>query len=90
MQSFVASEVKMNRTEIDELAQKFGGRYKLTVLIQKRLRELTRGAQKLVETDSRNLIHIVIEEIKQGKIAIEGYLGGDDEKKPKKEKEEKE
>lgn len=90
MQSFVASEVKMNRTEIDELAQKFGGRYKLTVLIQKRLRELTKGAQKLVETDSRNLIHIVIEEIKQGKIGIEGYLGGDDEKKPKKEKEEKE
>ncbi len=90
MQSFVASEVKMNRTEIDELAQKFGGRYKLTVLIQKRLRELTKGAQKLVETESRNLIHIVIEEIKQGKIGIEGYLGAEEEKKAKKEKEEKE
>jgi len=85
MQSFVASEVKMNRTEIDELANKFGGRFKLTVLIQKRLRELTKGAQKLVDVDTRNLIQIVVEEIKQGKIAIEGYLGSEEEKKGKKE-----
>lgn len=88
MQSFVASEVKMNRTEIDELAEKFGGRYKLTVLIQKRLRELTKGAQKLVDLETRNLISIVIEEIKQGKIAIEGYLGAEEEKKSKKEEKE--
>jgi DNA-directed RNA polymerase subunit omega len=88
MQSFVANEVKMNRTEIDTLADKFGGRYKLTVLIQKRLRELTKGAQKLVDIDSRNLIHVVIEEIKQGKIGIQGYLEADDEKKGKKEKKE--
>lgn len=88
MQSFVSSEVKMNRTEIDTLAEKFGGRYKLTVLIQKRLRELTKGAQKLVDVDSRNLIHIVIEEIKQGKIGIQGYLEEDGEKKSKKEKKE--
>lgn len=85
MQSFVANEVKMNRSEIDALADKFGGRYKLTVLIQKRLRELTKGAQKLVDVESRNLIQIVIEEIKQGKIGIEGYLGVEDEKKAKKE-----
>ena len=77
----------MNRTEIDSLAEKFGGRFKLTVLIQKRMRELTKGAQKLVDVDSRNLIQVVIEEIKQGKIGIEGYLGSDDEKKSKKEKE---
>lgn len=88
MQSFVSSEVKMNRTEIDTLAEKFGGRYKLTVLIQKRLRELTKGAQKLVDLDSRNLIHVVIEEIKQGKIGIQGLIEEDGEKKSKKEKKE--
>lgn len=86
MQSFVGSEVKMNRSEIDALADKFGGRYKLTVLIQKRLRELTKGAQKLVDVESRNLIHVVLEEIRQGKIGIEGYMGPEnDEKKSKKE-----
>ena len=90
MQSFVSNEVKMNRSEIDALSEKFGGRYKLTVLIQKRLRELTKGAQKLVDVESRNLIHIVIEEIKQGKIGIEGYLGAEDEKKAKKAEKEKE
>ena len=31
-----------NYTEIDQLAEKFGGRYKLTVLIQKRLKELVK------------------------------------------------
>ena len=88
MQSFVGSDAKMNRSEIDALADKFGGRYRLTVLIQKRLRELTKGAQKLVEVDSRNLIEVVLEEIKQGKIAIEGYLGEEGEKRGKKEKKE--
>ena len=34
-----------NYTEIDQLAEKFGGRYKLTVLIQKRLKELVKGGQ---------------------------------------------
>ena len=33
-----------NYTEIDQLAEKFGGRYKLTVLIQKRLKELVKNA----------------------------------------------
>jgi len=90
VQSFVGSEVKMNRSEIDAMADKFGGRYKLTVLIQKRLRELTKGAQRLVDVESRNLIHIVLEEIRQGKIGIEGYLGGSAEEEKKSKKESKE
>lgn len=88
MQSFVGSDAKMNRSEIDAMAEKFGGRYRLTVLIQKRLRELTKGAQKLVDVESRNLIEVVLEEIKQGKITVEGYLGEEGEKKGKKEKKE--
>jgi DNA-directed RNA polymerase subunit K/omega len=56
-----------NYTEIDQLAEKFGGRYKLTVLIQKRLKELVKGGQKLVDLEDRNLINIVMEEIRQGK-----------------------
>ncbi len=62
-----------NMTEIDDLAKKFGGRFKLTVLIQKRLKELVKGGGKLVDVESRNLIHIVLEEIRQGKVTFEGY-----------------
>ena len=62
----------MDSIEIDQLAEKFGGRYKLTVLIQKRLKELVKGAQKLVDLEDRNLINVVMEEIRQGKISFQG------------------
>jgi DNA-directed RNA polymerase subunit omega len=77
----------ISSTEIDQLSEKFGGRYKLTVLIQKRLKELVKGAQKLVDLEDRNLINIVIEEIRQGKVTFEGLqLEGDGEKETKKSK----
>lgn len=62
----------MNKSEIDGLAEKFGGRFKLTVLIQKRVRELVKGAQKLVDSEHKNLIDIAVEEIKAGKVTYEG------------------
>ena len=71
MQSFVENEVRMNKSEIDELAEKVGGRYRFTVLLQKRVKELTRGAVRLIESDAKNLIHVAMEEIKQGKVGIE-------------------
>ena len=75
----------MNKSEIDGLAEKFGGRFKLTVLIQKRVRELVKGAQKLIETDHKNLIDVAIEEIKAGKVVYEGMdLTDDGPKKSKK------
>lgn len=62
----------LTSTEIEQLSEKFGGRYKLTVLIQKRLKELVKGAQKLVDVEDRNLINVVLEEIRQGKVGLEG------------------
>ncbi|MHC4607417.1 MAG: DNA-directed RNA polymerase subunit omega [Planctomycetota bacterium] len=68
----------MKREDVDTLAEQLGGQFKLTVLIQRRLRELCKGAAPLVETESRNLIDIAIEEIKAGKVSYEGYdLPGD-------------
>ena len=74
----------MNKSEIDGLAEKFGGRFKLTVLIQKRVRELVKGAQKLIESDHKNLIDVAIDEIKAGKVAYEGMEIDDGGKKSKK------
>ena len=62
----------ISSTEIDQLSEKFGGRFKLTVLIQKRLKELVKGGQKLVDMEDRNLINIVLEEIRQGKVTFDG------------------
>ncbi len=54
----------------DEIVTKLGGRFKLTALIQRRLRELViDGARPLVDRDGRTDLEIVIEEILQGKIA---------------------
>ena len=86
MQSFVENEVKMNKSEIDELAEKIGGRYRFTVLLQKRVKELTRGAVRLIESDAKNLIHVAMEEIKQGKVGIENGPEMVTKKKPKKKK----
>lgn len=81
----------MEKSEIDQLADKFGGRYKLTVLIQKRLKELVKGAQKLVDIEDRNLINVVMEEIRQGKIGFEGFpVGNGDKEEGKKASKKKE
>lgn len=65
-----------NLKEIDQLAERFGGRYKLIVLIQKRLKELVKGGQKLVEAEERNLIKVVLEEIAADKVSFEGPKAG--------------
>ena len=54
----------------DDIVNKLGGRFKLTALIQRRLRELIiDGARPLVERDGRTDLELVIEEILQEKIA---------------------
>jgi DNA-directed RNA polymerase subunit omega len=54
----------------DEIVNKLGGRFKLTALIQRRLRELIiDGARPLVDRAGRTDLEIVIEEILQDKIA---------------------
>jgi DNA-directed RNA polymerase subunit omega len=54
----------------DEIVNKLGGRFKLTALIQRRLRELIiDGARPLVERRGRTDLEVVIDEILQGKIA---------------------
>ncbi len=53
----------------DEIVNKLGGRFKLTALIQRRLKELViDGARPLVERRNRTDLEIIIEEILEGKI----------------------
>lgn len=55
----------------EELVEKAGGRFKLCVLIQRRLVELLDGARPLVERDGRSDLEVVIDEIMQDKITVE-------------------
>ncbi len=55
----------------EEIVAKAGGRFKLCVLIQRRLLELMDGARPLVERNGRSDLELVIEEILQDKIAVD-------------------
>jgi len=62
-----------------ELINKVGGKFKLTVLIQKRLAELMQGARPLIEeTQGKTRLEVVIQEILQDKIAIDYDASGID------------
>lgn len=55
----------------DRAKEKVGNTFELTVLIQKRVRELVKERQRpLVETGHRNPIHIALEEVLQDKIYL--------------------
>ena len=55
-----------------DLANKVGGRFKLSALIQKRMLELMQGARPLIEdAEGRTTMEIVVQEILHDKINIE-------------------
>lgn len=55
----------------DDIVRKMGGRFKLSTLVQKRMVALNRGAQPLIDLPTRDLMEIVIEEIKHDKIYLD-------------------
>ncbi len=55
----------------DDIVRQVGGRFKLTSLVQKRWRELMDGARPLVERHGRNDLEIAVQEVVEGKIAID-------------------
>ena len=47
-----------------------GGSFRLTALLQKRVRELVKGQKPLFETRERNYIRIAAEELERGLIEL--------------------
>ena len=62
----------MQQAPIDELLKRCPSIYKLVVVAAKRAKELSEGAPKLVETDHKKVSSIALEEIRQGKVFLEG------------------
>jgi DNA-directed RNA polymerase subunit K/omega len=60
----------MDQTLSQELVKQVGGSFRLTALLQKRVRELVRGQKPLFETRERNFIKIASEEMKRGLIDL--------------------
>lgn len=60
----------MERTLPQELVRQVGGSFRLTTLLQKRVRELVRGQRPLFETRERNYIKIASEELRRGLIEL--------------------
>ncbi len=55
----------------DDIINKVGGRFRLTALIQKRWLELLQGSRPMVDPAGKTQMEVVIEEIMQGKVAID-------------------
>lgn len=55
---------------MENLLDKTGSVYKLVILASKRALELNEGSPKLVETDSKKVSTIALDEIRAGKISI--------------------
>ncbi|HNQ24294.1 MAG TPA: DNA-directed RNA polymerase subunit omega [Phycisphaerae bacterium] len=54
----------------DNVIDKLGGRFKLTVLIQRRWLELMQGARPMVEAEGLTEMEIVVKEILAGKLEL--------------------
>lgn len=54
----------------EEVINKVGGKFKLTALIQHRVRELMDGARPLVERGGRSDLEVAIQEIIEDKINL--------------------
>ncbi len=55
----------------DDLIDKFGGRFKLCKLIQRRWLQLMQGARPMVETKGLTDLEVVVKEIVEEKIGME-------------------
>lgn len=60
----------------EEIVEKFGGRFRLTTVIQRRLVQLMDGARPMVDREGRSDLEIVIQEILEDKIEIVESSGG--------------
>jgi len=68
----------LDELKSEAIVNKVGGRFKLAALVQKRMGELLQGARPLIEdAEGKTMLEIVVQEILQDKITIEGTPIGD-------------
>ena len=60
----------MEVDRLEKLTEKVGGRFRLTALLQKRLKELVKGSPPLVDLPSNNYFEVALREIEEGRIDL--------------------
>ena len=55
----------------DDMVEKFGGRFKLCRLIQRRWLQILQGARPMVESQGLTDLEVVVKEITEGKLEME-------------------
>ncbi len=77
----------LDELKSDKIVNKVGGRFKLAALVQKRMGELLQGSRPLIEkAEGKSMLEIVVQEILQDKIAIEGVELDNDSQKEESER----
>ena len=77
----------MAKTQLEDLLKRCPSIYKLAVVAAKRAKELAEGSPALVQSDSKKVTTIALQEIMQGRIAYEapeteaGEAGGEKKRK---------
>lgn len=66
----------------DDIINKFGGRFKLCSLIQRRWLQLLQGARPMVEARGLTELEVVVKEILEGKIDLEMAEGEVEDEDP--------
>ena len=61
----------MPKTQLEDLLKRCPSIYKLAVVAAKRAKELAEGSPALMQTDSKKVTTIALQEIMQGRIAYE-------------------
>ena len=55
----------------DDMVDKFGGRFKLAALIQRRWLQILQGARPMVDPKGLTELEVVVQEIVEGKIEMD-------------------
>jgi DNA-directed RNA polymerase subunit omega len=65
----------MRRPSIEALIEHAGSRYAAVVLVAARARQLSTGAQRLVETQARSAVAVALDELASGNLHAEEPVG---------------
>lgn len=80
LETGVSGTILMELADYDRAIEKVGGAFRLSVLLQKRVRELVRGARALVEVAERDSpIDIALREVLADKVTITAGEKGNEE-----------
>ena len=63
----------------DDMIDKFGGRFKLAALIQRRWLQILQGARPMVDPKGLTELEVVVQEIVEGKIEMDLIDAGEEE-----------